>query len=301
MANYDAPYLHGYEAALKHHNEVKPVRGREDCRPVGKRRNIHATIRKMEDGTVACRLYNTDVVCYHVDGTVTVVLDGWESPSTCRFINELMGVEIGIRHRRVWVRATHNNVAGWYALNAHDKNIMRRAGGGVGLQFDNPAPVLLHHVNRARANNVRQRYAPFRNYVRRMMKVREGFTMDEFGELFGWVKGRESGEERIAALPPAVDWRAHLLWRSGDANELLALAESSDIADHLKAHVWLARCAGEVGYSRVEAFYIKATAERLLNHFDKLMLRVHRDVCFDEVLAAQGTIARDAYATFFGD
>lgn len=61
-----------YEQALAKHNSIVPIRGRStDTRPLGQRRNDNLTIRVLPNtGSVAIRLYHTDIVVYHTDGTI---------------------------------------------------------------------------------------------------------------------------------------------------------------------------------------------------------------------------------------
>ena len=70
----DVPYIQNYTQALTCHANIQPWRGYEpNERPLAKRSQHHITIRKLHDGSVACKLYNTDVVTYHPDNTVTLV------------------------------------------------------------------------------------------------------------------------------------------------------------------------------------------------------------------------------------
>jgi hypothetical protein len=61
-----------YEQALAKHNSIVPIRGRNvDTRPLGQRKNDNLTIRVLPNtNSVAIRLYHTDIVVYHTDGTI---------------------------------------------------------------------------------------------------------------------------------------------------------------------------------------------------------------------------------------
>jgi hypothetical protein len=60
-----------YQQALVKHDSIAPIRGRStDVRPLGNRRNDNLTIRKLDNGSIAVRLYQTDIVTYHDDGTI---------------------------------------------------------------------------------------------------------------------------------------------------------------------------------------------------------------------------------------
>jgi hypothetical protein len=61
-----------YEQALQKFNSIDPIRGRNvDTRPVAQRRNDNFTIRlSPKDESVIIRLYHTDIITYHKDGTI---------------------------------------------------------------------------------------------------------------------------------------------------------------------------------------------------------------------------------------
>lgn len=61
-----------YEQALAKYNSITPIRGRNlDTRPVAQRRNDNFTIRlSPKDESVVIRLYHTDIITYHKDGTI---------------------------------------------------------------------------------------------------------------------------------------------------------------------------------------------------------------------------------------
>lgn len=92
----DLPRLGTYAEALRIYNKTAPWRGDADKnkRPLGNRRKHHMTFRQLEDGSIACKLYWTDVVTFHPDDTVTLVPH--ESQSTNSFANTLMGWNSGL-------------------------------------------------------------------------------------------------------------------------------------------------------------------------------------------------------------
>jgi hypothetical protein len=60
-----------YQQALVKHDSIAPIRGRStDVRPLGQRRNDNLIIRKLDNGSIAVRLYQTDIITYHDDGTI---------------------------------------------------------------------------------------------------------------------------------------------------------------------------------------------------------------------------------------
>jgi len=60
-----------YEQALQKYDSIVPIRGRSvDTRPLAQRRNDNLTIRQTANGSIAIRLYSTDIITYNVDGTI---------------------------------------------------------------------------------------------------------------------------------------------------------------------------------------------------------------------------------------
>jgi hypothetical protein len=64
---------------------VKPIRGKNDIRPLESRSKQHLRVVKIDDDTYACRLYQTDVATYHRDGRVVMSLGGYNTMSTRAF------------------------------------------------------------------------------------------------------------------------------------------------------------------------------------------------------------------------
>ena len=64
----DLPTLYSYEQALEHYENIKPIRGSNNLRPIcntpNGRRKKHMQIIKRKDA-IACRLYETDVLVFH--------------------------------------------------------------------------------------------------------------------------------------------------------------------------------------------------------------------------------------------
>lgn len=87
---YHLPTLRNYEQALKHYESIKPIRGRRhEVRPIGDRRRDAQTIHKLENGDIAARLYQTNCVVYHQDGSISINFGGWATMSTAEFIRSV--------------------------------------------------------------------------------------------------------------------------------------------------------------------------------------------------------------------
>jgi hypothetical protein len=84
-----------YESAHNKWASIAPIRGRSDqnTRPLANRRNDNLTIRQLQDnGDIAVRLYYTDIITYHTDGTIT--LDPYGSVTTNRLVWSILGPHV---------------------------------------------------------------------------------------------------------------------------------------------------------------------------------------------------------------
>jgi hypothetical protein len=84
------PSLPDYQAAHKYWQDKKQVRGYLDTdpKPLGpNKKRGHMNIRKTREGTIACRLYRTDVLEYHEDGLLTI--RAYPSMSTHAFVHRI--------------------------------------------------------------------------------------------------------------------------------------------------------------------------------------------------------------------
>jgi hypothetical protein len=287
--------------AKTHHDCIKPIRT-DGIRPIGNRRKKEANIREVGD-TIICRLYNTDVVTYHKSGPIEVHINGWVSQSTSAFISAAL-TPCGLRNNRMWVKAVTEDGGReqWLALDPNGVNKFERTGSGD-LKFLNPQPLMVHHINRARANNVRKQYKPFVSYLAKMIKLRIDHrgniecSDQEYKDLFG-VRTDFVGEI-LANYPdnvavPRRNWHSDI----NAVNALLDEARSDTNEAHYRAFLRLVRSAGYPNYG-IDGGGFWCHANNLIAYFDELVLYKHRDECFDEVEAAAGSYGKDRYGNFF--
>ena len=139
-----------YEQALAKYDSIVPIRGRNvDTRPLGQRRNDNLTIRKLDNGSVAIRLYHTDIITYHDDGTID--LEVYSS----RLTDETVGA---IFRNAVW--ASYTNPVGpvlWTRNNGDSKGYLVDGARGATLDKDLNVigwtkPFTRYNVNRRAAN-----------------------------------------------------------------------------------------------------------------------------------------------------
>lgn len=84
--------------ALKHYNEVKPIRGRTpDCRPLGSNRTYTQCTITHDPLTenVSANLYGTPCVTISDNNTIKLNHGGWASPSTCNFMDAVLPRQFG--------------------------------------------------------------------------------------------------------------------------------------------------------------------------------------------------------------
>jgi hypothetical protein len=291
----DLPTLRNYAQAAKWEEAVTPIRGRTpECKPLGKRKNTHANIRKEED-KVICKLYNTDVLTYHKDGRIEVHMDGWASQTTMAFIESLLDVRLVRRHNRIWIRSHTEGTSGlaWNAMHSTDVNLLTRRADGYML-LHTPVQVCTHKINRVATNNVRKQYKAFKDYLVRTMRLRDaGFSGQEFGDVFGWQRDTK-GE--LPNFPANLTLHAHVPTKDEVFEEFLALAKSDDSADHYKASLCLAWSTAS--FRRDGAMVPRV--QNMLKALDDCILRAHRNECFTETPSTSGEPVRDPYAKFFG-
>lgn len=298
-ARYDLPRLYNWMDAVAKEKEIVPIRGRTpECKPLGIRRNTHVTIRRKEE-VYYCRLNDTDVVAFHRDGRIVINLDGWASQSTVRFIEELLGVHMQLAHNSAWIVATTKDspqVLGFRPIHASQENVFVRNGSGD-LEFQNPLPVFSHRVNRARANIVRARYKSLKDYIVRTLRLRDdGFSFNEFGEMFGWAN-LALPTRVLPAFPEVLQVSSYQAINKADLQTFLRLASSEENKDQYKACLWLVR---SVGSNSKGKFY--ASLPAMLKGLDEIIMYGHRDEFFslcENTGDRAGKIYRDPYAKFF--
>ena len=82
------PCLSTHSDALRFWENAATWRGEDNERILDSRKKRRVNIRQLRDGSIACRLYNTDVVTYHPDNSMTI--ESWASVSTDEFANSLL-------------------------------------------------------------------------------------------------------------------------------------------------------------------------------------------------------------------
>lgn len=167
-----------YNSALRAYNNVKPIRGTDGIeRPFDDRQAKHKMFRKLADGSIAYRLYRTDVVTYHPNGDVTLRLYDSQSTAACMRCIMPINTDVTLHRGRMFVAL---RCAQGYALNdwkyyrgsvvkltrmtALDNPVLP-----VQYKLANPDDVERHttrRVDRVKSAEVRKQIEPFMSWLR---------------------------------------------------------------------------------------------------------------------------------------
>lgn len=304
--------LANYAAAKHKYETTKHIRGRDtEERPLGDRRKPQFQIRKRGDD-IACRCYDTDVVLYHPDNTITLhVPIEWRTGTTATFIREVLG-----RHRTSTTVHDHDIILSLRGRNAQHL----RVGETVRLQIENNEDLTLlsnstqhfvHSVDRKRMNALRKTVKPFRDYLRATLKLREGrFNIEEADVLRDFLRDNDIYPD---ALGPDDGWNVKKYWSldlpgdrwfnhyAGDAlaawkeraAKMVRLMQTGSTEEFYPMTVWLAyttKTTGTPSSFNCALVYME-------NVITDLLIATHPEVLMRRSEAA-GEIERDRYARF---
>lgn len=259
----DVNRMNTYADAVRWELLVKPIRGRkEECKPLGARNKSYANIRKDGDDIVI-KLYRTDIVRYQPDGTIIVNQGGHESMTTRKYLNAILPMWFASFQGKTHTYRGTDDV-GYHLLHSTADNIFKLKPNSHPsaplYHFVNPVPCVVHTKNRAKAKEVRQRYAPFIRYVKNIKKL---------------MGGRIEIKER-----PALNYHA--------TSDVLAFALSNEPEDQYKALAYFAWMGcWNVGRADV------------LAQFEKAIIRQHRDEMLDTHTLPRGELKHDKFKGVF--
>jgi len=165
-------YLPDYAAALRHHDDIKPMRS-SNTRPIAERRKHHFNIRKHGDAIIV-RLHDTDIITYTPDNRVTLNMGGHNTKSTRAAIYAVAGVNITNTESCPWVQDYDHK---YYPYRA---NMQLEVQGYRTLKIIDPIHPVIHTLNKKAMNALRKDYAPFITHLRGTIKLigEDGFTKD---------------------------------------------------------------------------------------------------------------------------
>lgn len=283
FSNKGITAIEDHAEALKRWESIKPIRGRaKDERPIGKRSKNYMQIRKNDDGSVACVLYETDVVTFYPDNKVRVhVPSVWRTNSTAQFIEAVFGrhrVGTGIKDSDV-IMAVKGDDARY--LRVGENVIFEVAQGGSLKLLSNDRAHTTLNINRKEMNAVRKPLAPFLKYLSGAIKLRDGvFSLAQAHDTMAYLLANGIVD---GGAVPARSWYTHATWNlsvpgagwySHSVDRLhiakmhkffteRAVHGASEEWNHLAC--WVAMCAGLYA-GREEAYMVAPTqAKNLVN------------------------------------
>lgn len=180
-------------------DNTKPIRGRDvEIRPIGQRRRDweKVTRKDLGDGTFAycAKLYDTEVVEYHPDGSIVLRIGGWATPSTAEFINEHSPFVCFKQNNKLWVRnvgrAGDAERGKLYPLT--NEPLQFKWVGEHNYEPAEPIMIKKQVVNRAKAKAAREPVMPFVNWARAFVSMTDGWLMHETRkQVLGWDDERK--------------------------------------------------------------------------------------------------------------
>jgi len=295
------PVLRSYAAALRHFENVVPIRGDADgTKPVGRRDQKWLAIYMREDKTIC--IGNTwhkekqkALLAYHPDGRV--VIENGIGASCRERIHRIAGLNIKRYNNEDWVHAISHvdgkEVVGQYPLNLHynnQRNAVFILGENQTPIYLNPVPVYKHTINRQEKAKLTKQYQPFMQYVEAMAKLSADPT-----QYNQWSKESVDNprlpaitrEERDALGIPAKYLYTRYSSDSEGVEQFLTLVDSGDTESWYKAMVWL-----QVGHWKILLGEARQKFTHIVHH-------AHRDVLFTKVRVDAGVAVRDRYAQYF--
>lgn len=298
--------IRDYAAAVYKWETTLPIRGRKnDERPIGKRNKAYMQIRKHSNGDVACVLYETEVVTFHPDNTITLhVPERWQTTTTATFITAVLGwnrVSSGVKDGNVTLALRGDS--NYIRLSTSTKLGIKETG-NLTLLGGNLVNIV-YTINRKKMNAARAKVLKFRKYLAGVVKLRDGmFDLDESVELdaffarhgMGYTASDNSGRWRTKS-----QWSLEMpknLWYFKDvdrkvwyeqANKFVELAAKCDDEDMYGLTLWLVLSG--VLFNRPS---VRVTEEGLNYKLTDLLILTHPDV-LEGMPEPQGEIKVNRY------
>jgi len=249
-------YLPDYAAALRHHDDIKPLRS-TGTRPIAERTKKHFDIRKHGDAIIV-RLHRTDIITYTPDNRVTLNVGGYNSISTRAAIRAVAGVTMD-GNAPLWVQDYDHK----YYL--YKDNMQLEVQGYRTLKVIDPTHPVIHTLNKKVMNALRKDYAPFIQYLKGFVKLigEVGFT-DEMMKDVAW------GMLHYRALELAKGTHDHM--------HEVALVIAKEARDGTRYGNPLVRL------------------KDALACFDKHLIRAHKDTVLTRSTVTDGRMVKDRYA-----
>ena len=288
--NSGISWMRDYGDALHKYESVEPIRGRvkEPMRPLGQRKSVDAySIVKREDGAIQCVLYQTPVVTWYPDGLIEVRVDGYATTSTSCFITEVTGFSSRIFNHSICITVDR------LETRIKDQPIQIRDG-----KILNPLRDPTHTLVRGATAKVTKRYAEFIKYGSALCRLKpEGFSMQEADELFS--KDDKGNMPDLLTCLHRPDFDQF----SSEVNKFVAYISDTSEGKYITYNKAMLCMAWSYGASTWGTGYVikgsQLHEQTFKNAMKYLIMGIHRNEVFKEVLRDVGDIKRDPYLKYF--
>ena len=199
-SSYEIPALNTYEKALAHYESIKPIRGKDWLRPIidspNGRRRKHMQIIKQRDGSVACRLYDTNVLTFLPDGEIHFTNGGYATTTTHQFATAILGwalVHIHGHRDQTCIKCGKKSVL----VEDHNPIKLRWNADVYRYDFIDPPKMHAYYLKRAPMGMRRKEIEPFTKYVLALAKLVDPKQYDRShcrltaGELYQMVRSND--------------------------------------------------------------------------------------------------------------
>jgi hypothetical protein len=236
---YGNTALRTYQEALEHYESIKPIRGKEWLRPIIKspngRRRHHMQIIKYRDETIACRLYDTNVLTYLPDGEIHFTNGGYATNATHQFATALLnkwdryGCSFSSHKGQTTATVRKKTVAiedGEVLKLKYDKD--------TGFDFIDPPKMYAYYLKRAPMGMRRKEIEPFTKYVLALAKLVDPKQYEEYKgqQTAYWLHRRVTGDEDARVEAAEYLLQRACRWRGDWLNRELSILPK-DITDRL--------------------------------------------------------------------
>jgi hypothetical protein len=222
--------------------------------------------------------------------------DGWNSQSTCHFIDEVLWEVRSRIYANNLLISFKDRQSEEFTIPEGGLFLRRNEQGG--FTATNVKAHVIHVVDRKGANNVRARYADFTNYLSRMCKLKGDslYLKEDMKAVFGTHKFGNANVPRSLASHQYDDWVAGVktfhAWIA-DTN-----AETQNDSFY-KALLHMAWSFGNEKWQQGETKGHVLHEKKAMSGFDTVLIGLHRSEILKEKVLPLGVVRRDSYGAFF--
>lgn len=161
--------IRSYADAKAKYESVKPIRGSDNLRPIGERRDAaRYYIKQVDTFEYQAFLYNTPIITFYPNDEIRIKTYGHDTALSMDFISQVLGIP-AYRTRGQCVFEVEGVK---FVTSGHDGELLlqRQAGNRylvIGRQCHKQ-----YVISRSGANNVRRRYSEFRAYLKGFLSLR---------------------------------------------------------------------------------------------------------------------------------